>query len=187
MIQPERDVQMVGLFVCLTKRSLKLRGRLPRVEELLQTESNCEKEAEDGDNNVGPAEELVLSSDPGGRRKHDLLCARERTDREDIVDLEGDGVTLLEVSVDNAVKLPEGWETRGSHPDDELLITHVRIPLVLWTTIEIAGGSGVSGVLALEVFVLVVWHSNARRRCAGRGAGTGRGQRRGGDELLIFV
>merc|ERR1711934_290694 len=121
------------LIICFTKRSLELRSRLPRVEELLQTESNCEEEADDRDNNVRPAEELVLSSDPGGSGKHNLLRARKCCDREDVVDLEIDSIALFEVSVDDAVKLPEGREARSSHPDDELLIADVGVPFILWT------------------------------------------------------
>jgi len=78
---------------------------------MFDAKADSKQDAQNGDHNVGPAQELILATDPCCCGKDDLLLAIKCRHRKDVVHVKVDSVAFLEVHVDDAVKLAEVWET----------------------------------------------------------------------------
>lgn len=93
-----------------------------RVEEVLGAEQQGQKEADGTDHDVGDTDERVLAAHLAQGAQSEALACVEAIHFKVAVDLEVNGLVLLEVAVNLAVELAEGGEPGGAHPHDEVLV-----------------------------------------------------------------
>jgi len=93
--------------------------------EAEQRQEHRQREAGEADDHVPAAEEVVLASQHAGGRQHQRLLPAEAV--RVVVVLQSHGELVgVEVHLDPPVQLPERWQRRGSHPDDQVLLPAQR-------------------------------------------------------------
>ena len=90
--------------------------------EAEQRQEHRQREAGEADDHVPAAEEVVLASQHAGGRQHQRLLPAEAVRVVVVLQSHRDQLVGVEVRLNPPVQLPERWQRRGSHPDDQVLL-----------------------------------------------------------------
>lgn len=95
---------------------------LPWLNKIYYSESQSQEKAQPADNEISNAKKVVLSTKPASCRKHKLLLAIKTVCIVIIPQNHLYGFIFQEIHLYLPIQLSEGWQSCGSHPDNEVLL-----------------------------------------------------------------